>query len=53
MDCVNKEVYFYEYCPKCKYWETHEKDEPCCDCLNTPFNSHSRKPIEFEDKDKK
>jgi len=47
----NKEVYFNEYCPKCKNAETFEGDEPCNECLAQGWNDDSHKPIRFKPKD--
>ncbi len=44
-----KEVYFHEYCEKCKHVNVFEKDEPCAECLNHGWNEDSHKPIKFED----
>lgn len=45
-----KEVYFNEYCQKCKYEKKEEYEEPCHSCLNEPANSYSHKPVYFEEK---
>lgn len=49
-----KEVYFHEWCPKCKYSEIDEKtmkpDDPCWDCLYHVWNIDSNKPINFKEK---
>lgn len=47
-----KEVYFDEYCSRCIHCEQEEFDDPCHECLNTPANECSHKPIYFEE-DKK
>ena len=46
-----KEVYFNEYCPKCKNYEKSESDDPCWDCLDEPFNVDSHKPLFFDAKE--
>ena len=51
MEDVYKEVYFGEYCKKCKYWEKFETDDPCYECLENPVNLYSHKPIYFEKKE--
>lgn len=43
-----KEVYFGDYCPKCKYFDLSEDKEPCNECLSEPTNLYSHKPIKFE-----
>lgn len=51
MDSVNiKEVYFNEYCNKCKF-EKEDEDHPSCrECLTVPAVENSHKPIKFEPK---
>ena len=44
-----KEVYFNEYCSKCKYKDTLESDDPCDECLTNPSNIDSHKPINFKE----
>lgn len=46
-----KEVYYNEYCHQCKYWDKKESEDPCWDCLDTPFNYDSHKPLYFENKE--
>ncbi len=46
-----KEVYFNEYCSKCKYKDTSEADDPCDECLNNPSNVDSHKPVNFKKND--
>lgn len=50
--CTNsyKEVFFYKYCPKCKYDDCLESNEPCSTCLDNPVNEFSHKPINFKEK---
>ena len=43
-----KEVYFHKYCKLCKHFKKYEDEEPCCDCLDEPVNTHSHKPVYFE-----
>lgn len=44
-------VEYDKYCPKCKDKNTKEADEPCRECLNTPTNTWSHKPINFKEKE--
>lgn len=56
MDYYNdgtKEVYFHEYCPKCKHKDLGEFADPCFDCLAEPTNVNSHKPVYFEEVSKK
>lgn len=46
----NKFVYFWDYCPKCKYKDFNEEDDPCYDCLKEPVNVDSHKPTHFKEK---
>lgn len=46
-----REVYFYEYCPKCQYSDIEDFEDPCNDCLGTPNRINSHKPINFKEKD--
>ena len=52
MNFDNKEVYFNEYCIKCKYLNYPEEAEPCCYCLAEPYNLNSHKPVKFEEREK-
>lgn len=51
MENEYKEVYFYEYCVKCKHKGLKEEDTPCDECLNEPVRQHSHKPVKFIEKD--
>ena len=44
-----KEVYYKDYCKKCKYAKLKEHEDPCNDCLEQPYNYNSHKPIHFEE----
>ena len=52
MNSDTKEVYFNEYCIKCEYLNYPEEAEPCCYCLNKPYNLNSHKPIKFKERKK-
>ena len=45
----DKEVYFDEYCYKCKYKDTKECDYPCDECLENPSHLGSHKPLYFKE----
>lgn len=49
-DIVEHLVEFSVYCPKCKYKNLPEEEEPCRECLCHPVMEHSRKPYEFKPK---
>lgn len=46
-----QEVYFDEYCEKCKHALVKDTDDPCNECLDEPTNLYSHKPVKWEDKD--
>lgn len=45
-----KEVFFKQYCKTCKYAKISENQEPCDECLDTPLNLYSHKPVNWEAK---
>lgn len=45
----DKEVYFHEYCPKCKHKDLPDSEDPCDICLENPSNEWSHKPLYFEE----
>lgn len=49
---MKKEVYFDEWCDKCKYSNTEETEDPCNECLGQPWNEDSHKPIKWKEKEK-
>lgn len=44
-----KEVAYDAYCCKCVYRNRFENEDPCYDCLATPVNEHSRKPVNYSE----
>lgn len=46
---TKKEVYFFQYCPKCKHYAEDEGEDPCNECLTYPSNEDSHKPINYEE----
>lgn len=50
---ANKIIDFAEYCCSCKYSPLKGTDEPCNECLTSPVNVDSRKPINYEYESKK
>ena len=43
-----KEVYYSLYCPKCRYKNVPENNEPCEECLTSSMRYASHKPMKFE-----
>ena len=52
-EIVEHEVDFHEYCHTCKHEKLEEYKEPCYECLNSPYNIHSRRPLFWEEGEKK
>ena len=50
MDEMYKEVYFDQYCKKCKHGKEPETSDACDECLEHPQNLYSHKPVKFEEK---
>ena len=46
-----KEVYFNEYCVKCRNYKKDVIDDRCDKCLSEPINLYTHKPVHFENKD--
>lgn len=49
MEEAYKEVYFD--CNNCKHRDEDQADDTCHECLQTPVNLYSHKPINFESRD--
>jgi len=52
MEYVDKIVDF-EYCKTCEHEKSKDYLEPCHTCLNNPTNVHSKKPVNYKEKEKK
>ena len=50
MEIIDKEVDFHRYWASCKHRDKKEKEEPCSECLEEPFNANTSKPVKWEDK---
>ena len=49
-----QEVYYHEYCEKCKHYEKGNMlKEPCDHCMDNPINIYSHKPVDFAEASKK
>lgn len=53
MNNDQKIVEFGDYCKRCKHYSKSESEDPCWECLDTPTNTFSHKPVNFEKGDKK
>jgi predicted adenine nucleotide alpha hydrolase (AANH) superfamily ATPase len=56
MESKEKEVYYDQYCGTCVYADQVDKDglpvEKCEECLSTPTNIDSHRPINYKEKRK-
>ena len=48
MEYRDKEVYFHEYCDKCKYSKTPEDQDPCDMCLTERKREFTHTPLYFD-----
>lgn len=46
-----KEVYFHEYCKKCRHENVDETEAPCDECLSEPTNWNTHRPVRYEEKE--
>lgn len=46
----NKMVRFDLYCINCEHAKTPQDEKPCNECLRSPVNVHSSKPINYKEK---
>lgn len=44
-------VDFHTYCQNCQFKDTEDYVDPCHSCLAQPTNEHSRKPINFKQRE--
>ena len=49
-DSEYREVDYYIYCEKCKHYEDKGYESVCEECLDTPINLYTNKPIKYEEK---
>ena len=47
METHDKEVRYDLYCRTCKHKDTPQADDPCDECLSTPMNDGSVKPVNY------
>lgn len=52
MEIVEKIVEFDKYCKTCKWKDTDDNLDPCNECLANPVNENSKKPVNYEEKEK-
>lgn len=53
MEIKDKIVRFDKYCKDCEYFDLDEGLDPCNECLYSPANQNSQKPINFKKKEVK
>ena len=53
MEIKDKIVRFDKYCKDCEYFDLNEGLDPCNECLYSPANQNSQKPINFKKKEVK
>lgn len=46
-----KVVYFHDYCNKCKHQKLKDTEEPCNECLESPTNWNTHRPVKYEEKE--
>lgn len=46
-------VDFEKYCETCEHKDIEETEDPCTECLESPTNLFSHKPVKWEEKKKK
>ena len=47
VDDEYKEVNFKKYCELCKHKDLDEFKDPCNECLDSPANLYTEKPVKF------
>lgn len=45
-----KEVDFSQYCKTCEFERVPEDGNPCDECLESPVNLYSHKPVKWKEK---
>ena len=53
MDTDMKEVRYDLYCHRCQYETYKEGEDPCDECLSTPYNENSHRPINWKERKEK
>ena len=48
-----KEVRYDLYCHRCQYETYKEGDDPCDECLATPMNKNSHRPVNWKERKEK
>ena len=49
MKTRTKEVFFDIYCKDCKYYKLAPYKNPCNECLSSPYNEDSHKPVNWKE----
>lgn len=47
MELIEHFCDFEKYCNKCVHKEKKEIDSPCDECLDTPVNEYTDRPVHF------
>ena len=50
MDIEEREVDFEKHCETCKYKKKEENEFPCDECLESPINLYTDKPVNWKNK---
>lgn len=53
MEPIDIMVEFDKYCKTCKHCDLRGHYDPCNDCLDNPVNTNSKKPIYYEEDEKR
>ena len=51
MEVVTKIVNFDLYCKNCEHFNKENYEDPCHECLSTPAREHSRRPLNYKEKE--
>lgn len=52
-EIVEQFVEFDKYCNKCEYKDLENFKSPCNECLESPVNIYTTRPIKFKEQEKK
>lgn len=49
LDNEYREVNYGKYCVSCKHADCLENEDPCFECLDSPLNLYTDKPVNWEE----